>query len=149
MKKILLFSFILASFNISSFQLSPDITHLSWGKIETVNNENGIKQIFRDCKLYPGTAVEWDWKKTNTRHIPGIQVADIGEMINQVDIIILSKGMDEVLQVHPDTLAYLQYLKDEHLISEFYILQTEKAVALYNQLNNEGKKVGGVFHSTC
>lgn len=29
------------------------------------------------------------------------------------------------------------------------VLQTEKAVAEYNQLAGQGVKVGGVFHSTC
>lgn len=29
------------------------------------------------------------------------------------------------------------------------VLQTEEAVAEYNKLASEGRKVGGVFHSTC
>lgn len=29
------------------------------------------------------------------------------------------------------------------------VLQTEEAVAEYNKLASEGRKIGGVFHSTC
>jgi hypothetical protein len=31
----------------------------------------------KDFKLYPGGGREWNWRKTNTGHVPGIQPADV------------------------------------------------------------------------
>src|SRR5215204_3498272 len=39
---------------------SPRITSLSWGHLET---EVGT---FKDARLYPGGAEEWDWNQTGT-----------------------------------------------------------------------------------
>ncbi len=47
---------------------SPKITHLSWGRLE-VEGQDGP---FKDAKLYPGGAREWDWNETGTSHEPGI-----------------------------------------------------------------------------
>jgi hypothetical protein len=27
---------------------------------------------FKDAKIFPGDAREWDWRETGTRHVPGI-----------------------------------------------------------------------------
>ena len=58
-------------------------------------------------------------------------------------IVILSKGMNEQLQIKPETL---QRLRDGG--AEYHILKTEDAVELYNELR-ERQPVGGLFHSTC
>ena len=118
---------------------SPRITHLSWGRLE-VEGEGR----FKDAKLYPGGAREWDWNETGTRHRPGIQPADVEELLaHDVSAVILSKGIQERLQVMPETL---QLLRDRGVRA--YVLQTEEAVARYNQLRT-GERVGGLFHSTC
>src|SRR5690606_40772234 len=49
---------------------SPRISRLSWGQIEVAGHG-----AFKDAKLYPGGAREWDWSETGTRHVPGIQPA--------------------------------------------------------------------------
>jgi hypothetical protein len=36
---------------------------------------------FKDAKVFPGGAREWDWRETGTRHVPGIQPADVQELI--------------------------------------------------------------------
>ena len=119
---------------------SPRITHISWGCLEI----EGGEKSFKDAKLYPGGARAWDWNETGTSHSPGIQPADVEELLEQgAEAVVLSRGMNERLKVKPETL---QYLKDAGV--EVYVVQTEKAVERYNALCDE-RPVGGLFHSTC
>ena len=121
-------------------EFSPRITHLSWGRMEV----EGQDKPFKDAKVFPGGAREWDWKETGTQHMPGIQPADVEELIEHgATEVILSKGVYERLQVCPETL---EMLKEKGIAT--HVLQTEKAVQLYNELR-EKKSVGGLFHSTC
>ena len=117
---------------------SPRITHLQWGQIEVEG------QRYKDAKLFPGGSREWDWRKTGTRHRPGIQPTDVTELLEKgALVLILSQGMWQMLQVCPQTLGLL---KDKGI--EVHILQTELAAKLYNKLR-ETYPVGGLFHSTC
>lgn len=118
---------------------SPRISLLSWGRIEV----EGYPP-FKDAKIFPGGAREWDWRETGTRHVPGIQPADVQELIEHgARTVVLSKGVWERLQVCPETLEVLSK-NDIHV--EF--LQTETAVERFNELR-ENIAVGGLFHSTC
>jgi hypothetical protein len=120
---------------------SPHITHVSWGCLEIA----GRAQPFKDAKLYPGGARAWDWNETGTSHTPGIQPADIEELLdNGAEVVILAKGMNERLGV---TSAALEMLDDRGV--EVQVLQTEEAVERYNELQEEGTPVGGLFHTTC
>ncbi|MDH5647528.1 MAG: Mth938-like domain-containing protein [Candidatus Heimdallarchaeota archaeon] len=117
---------------------SPKIEHLSWGKLIIAG------KTYRDAKLYPGGAREWDWSETGTHHQPGILPADVQELLdNGAEVVILSKGIDELLGTAPETIEML----NGHNIP-FHILQTEQAVELYNQLR-ETHPVGALIHSTC
>lgn len=118
---------------------SPRISRISWGRLEVEG-----QGAFKDAKLYPGGAREWDWHETGTRHVPGIQAADIRELLEQgVEVVVLSKGMLERLQVCPEVLELL-----ERKGIPAHVLPTEDAVRLYNELAAE-QKVGALFHSTC
>ena len=89
-------------------------------------------------------AREWDWRETGTRHVPGIQPADVQELIERgAQAVVLSKGIWERLNVCPETLDILAKngIKVE-------VLQTEAAVERFNVLR-ESMPVGGLFHSTC
>lgn len=120
---------------------SPRITHISWGCLEI----EGRDQPFKDAKLYPGGARAWDWNETGTSHEPGIQPADVQELLeNGASVIVLSRGMNERLKVKPETL---QMLDDRDVTA--HVLQTEAAVERYNELQEEAEAVGGLFHSTC
>jgi len=120
---------------------SPRISHVSWGRLDV---EDGA-QSFKDAKLYPGGARAWDWNETGTSHTPGIQPADVEELLDQgADVVVLSRGMNERLQVQSETLRVL-----EEAGVETHVLQTEEAVARYNNLQADGRLVGGLFHSTC
>lgn len=120
---------------------SPRITHLSWGRLEV----EGQDAAFKDAKLWPGGARAWDWNETGTHHRPGIQPTDVEELIEHgAETVILSKGINERLQVKPETLAALE---EQNVAVD--VLQTEQAVERYNALQEKGEAVGGLFHSTC
>jgi hypothetical protein len=118
---------------------SPRITDLAWGRIEI---EGGTS--FRDAKLWPGGGREWDWTETGTRHEPGIQPADVAELLDHgAETVVLSRGVYERLRTSRATLDLL-----EARGIAVHVLQTEKAVERYNELAKSGP-VGGLFHSTC
>ena len=118
---------------------APLITHFAWGGLEI---EGGKR--FKDAKLFPGGSREWDWSETGTEHVPGIQPADVEELLaHGAKVVVLSKGIYERLQICSETL---KMLKQREI--DFYALQTEQAVDLYNKLR-ESAAVGGLFHSTC
>lgn len=118
---------------------SPRITHISWGRMEVETLGRG-----KDFKLYPGGGRAWDWNETGTRHVPGIQPADVLELLDRgSQVIVLTRGMQLVLRTCPETLALLR----ERGIP-VHVAETRAAVALYNRLA-AGTPVGGLFHSTC
>jgi hypothetical protein len=98
----------------------------------------------KDFKLYPGGGREWDWSETGTRHNPGIQPADVAELVERhCDAIVLSCGMERRLQVMPETISGL-----EEIGIRVYVEETKKAADIYNGLVRN-MRVGGLFHSTC
>jgi len=118
---------------------SPRITHIAWGRMDVEGLDSG-----KDFKLYPGGGREWDWTETNTRHVPGIQPADVEELIEKGSkVVVLSRGMQLALHTCPETLEMLQGKG-----ISVHIEETRAAVALYNKLA-EQELVGGLFHSTC
>ena len=118
---------------------SPRITRLSWGRVE-VDGE----RPFKDAKLYPGGAREWDWRETGTAHVPGIQPTDVQELLDHgATAVVLSKGILERLEISPETL---KMLRDRGVST--HVLQTEKAVEVYNKLR-QTQPTGGLIHSTC
>jgi hypothetical protein len=118
---------------------SPRITRLSWGRLEVEG-----RPAFKDAKLFPGGAREWDWSETGTAHVPGIQPSDVTELLEHgATVVVLTKGVYERLRVCPETLELLS----AHGVAA-HVLQTEEAVRVYNRLV-ETDRVGGLFHSTC
>jgi hypothetical protein len=98
----------------------------------------------KDFKLYPGGGRRWDWRETGTSHLPGIQPADVGELLEAgSEVVVLSRGMQLALHTCPETLELL-----EHRGVAVHIEETRRAVELYNQLA-DSRPVGGLFHSTC
>ncbi len=119
---------------------SPKITHLSWGQVKV----EGIEKTFKDAKLYPGGAREWNWNETGTNHTPGTQPADVEELLeNGAEVVVLSKGHNEMLQVTEDTI---NMLKEKGIT--FHILNTDQAKNKYNELAGK-QPVGALIHSTC
>ena len=58
-------------------------------------------------------------------------------------VVVLTRGMQLMLQTCPETL---ELLKSNGVA--FHIEETSEGVALYNKLT-ENEPVGGLFHSTC
>lgn len=125
---------------MSQETISPEIERIAWGKLQIA----GQSTAFKDAKLFPGGAREWDWNETGTHHQPGIQPADVTELIEKgAQVIVLSKGYYERLQVCPETL---QLLEKKNI--EVHVEQTEKAVRLYNEFC-KNRPAGALIHSTC
>ena len=119
---------------------SPVIELLSWGLMQVHGLGAG-----KDMKMWPGGGRAWDWRETKTEHVPGIQVADIAELIDHgASVIVLSRGMQLVLQTPPETIVWL----DQQPV-KYHRLETREAAKLYNELAGQGVAVGGLFHSTC
>jgi hypothetical protein len=118
---------------------SPRIAHLSWGRLEVEGHPT-----FKDAKLFPGGARAWDWRETGTEHVPGIQSADVEELLEHgATVVVLSQGITGRLQVAPETLRMLE---DREIPA--HVLGTKEAVRTYNALR-ETQPVGGLFHTTC
>lgn len=125
---------------VSSAKVSPQVTHFEWGKVIV-----GATQ-FKDCRLWPNHQEEWNWNKTEpkTRHVPGIQISDLSDFINDVDEVVLSEGVDGVLQTKDETLKYLQ--KAGKIVHK---ARTPEAIKIYNERAAKGVRVGALLHSTC
>jgi len=82
---------------------SPRILAVCWGCMQVEGIGAG-----KDFKLCPGGGREWDWEETGTRHSPGIQPADVEELVaHDATAVVPSLGMHRRLQVDPRTLDYL------------------------------------------
>ena len=119
--------------------VAPAIVAHGWGRIEL---EDG--RTFKDAKLWPGGAREWDWNETGTGHRQGIQPADVDELVeNGAEVVILSRGRLRQLGVAPATL--------ERLASggvEVEVLPTGEAIERYGEMRTR-RPVGALIHSTC
>jgi hypothetical protein len=119
--------------------VSPRIASLSWGTMTVDTLGTG-----KDFILYPGGGREWDWSLTGTRHEPGIQPADVRELIERgCRAVVLSRGMELRLKTMPKTISLLKASG-----IDVHVLETTAAMDLYNQLR-DSVPVGGLFHSTC
>lgn len=119
---------------------SPAIDHVAWGRMRIAGLGEG-----KDFKLWPGGGRAWDWSETGTHHVPGIQPADVEELVAHGSTeVVLSRGMWLRLQTADETLRWLESRDVRVVIDE-----TCAAVATYNALAADGIAVGGLFHSTC
>ena len=119
---------------------SPPILECRWGLVR-IDGHRTVK----DAKLYPGGARAWDWRETGTRHRPGIQPADVAELVEHGAMtVVLAIGVLRMLGVCSETL---QELKGQGVLVE--VLPTPAAVAMYNRLADRAAAVGALIHSTC
>jgi hypothetical protein len=103
----------------------PRIVRISWGRMEVEGLGVGT-----DFKLYPGGVRAWDWAETGTRHSPGIQPADLEELVARgAATVVLSQGMNKQVHIRPDTCRYL----DERSIT-VHVAETRQAAKIYNDL---------------
>lgn len=125
---------------MSSTDASPRITGFGWGRTEV----EGADVAYKDAKLWPGGSRAWDWNETGTEHVPGIQPADVRELVDAgAEVVVLSRGQHERLQVQEETIGYL-----EERGVEVHVLATDEAVERYNELAEE-RPAAALIHSTC
>jgi hypothetical protein len=118
---------------------SPAIENIEWGRVQVEGCGS-----FRDARLYPGGASEWDWGESGTHHDPGILPADVQDLLDRgARVLILSKGFHDRLGVATQTMRLL-----EEWNVEVHILNTGPAVELYNDRCRR-EPVGALIHSTC
>ena len=119
---------------------SPRVGRNGWGTIEV----EGLGKL-RDAKLWPGGGRAWDWNETGTRHRPGIQPADLAELLEHgSEIVVLSRGRQLRLETSP---AAVDLLDDRNL--RFVREETAAAIDAYNRLAAEGRRVAALLHTTC
>jgi hypothetical protein len=117
---------------------SPQITHVSRARLEV----EGKAEPYKDAKLFPGGSRAWNWRETGTEHVPGIQPADVQELLDHgAKVVVLSRGMAECLRVRSETL---DFLKGRRI--EAHILPTTEVAELYNRFAKEGPVGGVVSH---
>ncbi|XP_031733697.1 mth938 domain-containing protein isoform X2 [Anarrhichthys ocellatus] len=85
----------LSSYSPHMDMSSPEITSLSWGHMKV----KGCSSSYKDCKVWPGGSRAWDWRETGTNHSPGVQPADLEEVLKKgIDLLVIGRGMSEALQ---------------------------------------------------
>jgi hypothetical protein len=125
---------------MSTREPSPKVTNLSWGRVEV----KGVKEAYKDVKLFPGGSRVWNWKETGTDHSPGIQIADVQELLESgARIIVLARGVFGRLKVQQTTINYIEAQGAQVLVHK-----TPEAIQVYNELC-ETQPVGALIHSTC
>jgi hypothetical protein len=121
-------------------QDSPRVLDHGWGHVEVA----GLG-TFRDVKLWPGGGRGWDWRETGTDHQPGIQPGDVAELLeHRPEVVVLSQGRAGRLGVCPETLTLLE----RHGVLA-RCASTAEAFETYNGLLAKGRRVAGLFHTTC
>ncbi|HLP19871.1 MAG TPA: MTH938/NDUFAF3 family protein [Chitinophagales bacterium] len=120
--------------------LANGIRSAEWSAIEFSDS------TFKDVLATWNGHLYWDWSVTDTHHSPGIQISDISQILElaRLDLLILSTGYNNKLQISENTI---DFLKNENI--EYIILNTKEAVRLYNLELLKGTKVGAIIHSTC
>ena len=119
---------------------SPRIQSHTWGELEI----EGLGK-HGDAKLWPGGGREWDWTETGTHHQPGIQPADVEELLSyKPEVIVLSRGRELRLETSSETLNLLRTQGIDVILEE-----TSVAISKYNDLAAGSKRVAALIHSTC
>lgn len=114
---------------------------LQWGVLEV----EGGSAPYKDAKLWPGGSREWDWNETGTRHVPGVQLADVEELLEHgARRVVIGRGMHGRLDVSAETRTALSARGIDLLAA-----LTPEAVETYNRLRDEAPEVGALIHTTC
>jgi hypothetical protein len=119
----------------------PRVTGLEWGRLEV----EGRPEAYKDAKLWPGGSRGWDWNETGTRHSPGVQLADVEEILERgARAVVIGRGMHGRLEVPTETREALA----ERGV-ELHDARTPDAVETYHRLREKAPEVGALFHTTC
>lgn len=128
-------------------EASPPVQADGWGFVEVQDRFVEVQDLgrLRDAKMWPGGGRAWDWTETGTHHHPGIQPADIADLLDHgADVVILSRGRELRLETAPETLSLLAARN-----VEVVRVETGAAIREYNRLAAAGRRVGALLHTTC
>ncbi|PNI56906.1 AAMDC isoform 6 [Pan troglodytes] len=114
---------------------SPEIASLSWGQMKV----KGSNTTYKDCKLWPGGSRTWDWRETGTEHSPGVQPADVKEVVEKgVQTLVIGRGMSEALKAPTQQLpsgVHVRAVVQFHLATaSWHILERSKTDQELEQL---------------
>lgn len=117
------------------------IDSVGWLKIKIAGKD------FQQVLIANDQVLERDYGRLKTLFGTAHQIADWEEKTlfeSKPEIIVIGSGWQGVLKVSPEFQA-----KCEKMGVKLQILTTPKAVAEYNRLIAEGKKVNALIHTTC
>lgn len=121
--------------------MPPRVALLEWGVLEV----EGGAAPYKDAKLWPGGSREWDWNETGTRHVPGVQPADVEELLDHgARAVVIGRGMHGRLDVSAETRAALAARG-----IALHAAPTPQAVETYHRLRDAAPEVGALIHTTC
>jgi hypothetical protein len=112
------------------------ITDFSFGKIVIKGQTYGD-----DIKIINGQVIAGWWRKRGHR----VDIQDVADILgSRPDILIIGKGSPGLMKT---TASLREYLSACHV--ELIEKKTTKAIKVFNQLFQEGRKVAAGFHITC
>jgi len=112
------------------------ITDFSFGKIVIEGQTYGD-----DVKIVNGQVISGWWRKRGHR----VDIEDVADILeSRPDILVIGKGSPGLLK---STASLREYLSGQHV--ELIEKKTAKAIKVFNQLFQEGRRVAAGFHITC
>ena len=112
------------------------ITEFSFGKIVV----NG-RTYTSDIKIIDGQVISDWWRKKGHR----VDIEDISDVLEaKPDILVIGRGTPGLLK---STASLREYLAACHV--ELIEKKTPKAIAAFNKLFRQGRKVAAGFHISC
>lgn len=112
------------------------INHYTFGKVTIDNKDYTADLIVFPDSIYPS----W-WRKEGH----GLCMADLEEIFKRdINVLVVGTGAYGKMNVSE---SLINELKTKGI--ETYVRETDKAISLFNQFLEEGKKVAGAFHLTC
>jgi hypothetical protein len=112
------------------------ITEFSFGKIVVKD-----KTYHDDIKIVNGQVITGWWRKSGHR----VDIHDVADILeSKPHILVIGKGS---LGLMKSTASLRDYLSTHHV--ELIEKKTTKAIEVFNQLFQEGRKVAAGFHISC
>ena len=112
------------------------ITEFSFGRIVVDG-----KTYTDDIKIIDGKVISDWWRKKGHR----VEIEDISDILeSKPDILVIGRGTPGLLK---STASLREYLAARHV--ELIEKKTPKAIAAFNQLFQQGRKVAAGFHISC
>lgn len=149
----------------------PIVQASRWGEIDLLVNGK-IENFKHDVVILPSSregnngVMKWNWNEVlvtgeSMHHKPGVRREDIDHWIVEKgagealpDIVILTEGRGHGGQLNSSGPGILQIQKSaterlKELSIPVIVMKTEPAIAKYNELCNQGKRVAALIHLTC